>query len=213
MNCKQCGAPLEAGTELCPYCGSPTPYDETFAGEKLLQRQKQRQEEERRRKLSGLARMKYVPGPFAAVLYFCTFFFYSPWWYATRMKSLNGLSSPVKLPAWLVAVFALSCVSVFYTDPALQCLKYLAELLGEGDIETDSGSVSVYAWSIAVVASGWLAFRVRDILQNHASRYLERAVAVMTIAPSGMMLLFAGPLYLQLQVNKMISMELLTPKI
>ena len=207
MNCKQCGAPLEAGAELCPYCGMPTPYDEALVGEKQKEKQRLRQEAERQKKLAGLSQMKYVSGAFIPILYLFTLFLWSPYWYATRMKSLNELSSPVKLPAWIVGVFALSFVSVFCTESIQEVMGYAG-----WNIE-DMYDISNAALGVAAVASAWLAFRVRDILQAHASQYLEKAVAVRTIAPSGMLLLLFGPAYLQSQVNKMIAMELLTPKI
>ena len=113
----------------------------------------------------------------------------------------------VKLPAWLVGVFALSFVSVF-------CAESIQEWAGyAGLIVEDILDISSTALGVAAVASGWLAFRVRDILQAHASQYMEKAVAVRTIAPSSGMLLLFGPAYLQSQINKMIAMELLTPKI
>ncbi|MBQ9581713.1 MAG: hypothetical protein IJR21_05010 [Synergistaceae bacterium] len=64
-----------------------------------------------------------------------------------------------------------------------------------------------------IVASGWLAFKIRVILQNYASKYLDKAVAVQSIAPSGVLLFLFGAAYLQTQINKMIGMEILAPKI
>ena len=40
-----------------------------------------------------------------------------------------------------------------------------------------------------------------------------KSVVVLSIASSGLMTVFFGPLYLQLQVNKMIDMELLNPEL
>ena len=63
----------------------------------------------------------------------------------------------------------------------------------------------------AFILSIWLSFKARSILQLYASRYLEKSVAVLSIAPSGLMIFLFGPLYLQGQINRMIAMELLNP--
>ena len=103
MKCTGCGAPLEAGTERCPYCGSTTPYGESLMAEKAAQKR----DEERRRRQEGLPAMKVVSGAFIPVLYFFTLAGYAPYWYATRMTALNGLGTSKKLSKWGVAAYAL----------------------------------------------------------------------------------------------------------
>ena len=58
MICQHCGAPLEAGVELCPFCGSPTPYNEMLLDEKVQRKQAL----QRKKKLDGLAAIKHVSG-------------------------------------------------------------------------------------------------------------------------------------------------------
>ena len=227
MDCKRCGAPLDATMEQCPYCGTPTPLDETAREEKL----KRRLEAERKKKLAGLAQVKHVPGALTPLLYLCTLALWSPYWYATRMKQLDALSSHVKLSAWIVLIFALSWASCFCTGTIragiVEPLVDHGVLSWEPEIEGKTGSdgepltrekaieQEIFEWllGVSIVASAWLAFRTRTILQQHASRYLDKAVAVQVVAPSGTLLFLFGPMYLQSQINKMISMELLAPKI
>ena len=206
MKCESCGAPLEQGMERCPYCGTLVPVDE-----KLLEEKAKR---ERKRKLENLPQMKYVPGAMLAVLYVFTAGLYAIYWYAMRMKDLNNLNSDnksLKVPAWLVAIFALSFIAVF-----MLCNAQGDYSAGMADIETEASILQDYfnyALAIAILASGWLAFRVRSILQSYAANYIDKAVAVQTIAPSGVMLCLFGAAYLQMQINKMIGMEILAPKI
>ncbi|MBQ8693225.1 MAG: zinc ribbon domain-containing protein [Synergistaceae bacterium] len=208
MKCESCGAPLEQGMERCPYCGTLVPVDE-----KLLEEKAKR---ERKRKLENLPQMKYVPGAMLAVLYVFTAGLYAVYWYAMRMKDLNNLNlssdnKSLKVPAWLVAVFALSFIAMFMLSNSQG--DYSA---GMADIDTEANIFQDYfnyALAVVILTSGWLAFKVRAILQSYAANYLDSTVALQTVAPSGVMLCLFGAAYLQMQINKMISMEILAPKI
>lgn len=199
MKCESCGAPLEQGMERCPYCGTLVPVDE-----KVLEARERR---ERKRKLENLPQMKLVPGAMLVLLYVITCGLYAVYWYAMRMKDLNNLNADsdnknFKVPAWLVAVFAIAYIAVFIfsdssTEPEVNEFQDLFNI----------------ALGVVIVASGWLAFKIRVILQNYASKYLDKAVAVQSIAPSGVLLFLFGAAYLQTQINKMIGMEILAPKI
>ena len=200
MICQHCGAPLEAGIELCSFCGSPTPYDEMLLDEKIQRKQAL----QRKKKLAGLAAIKHVSDLSLPFLWIATMGIYSPVWYLTRAQSLNRLNSPKKLPA---------CATI------VQLVLYLGALSLPGaweGIGVDAETASAYnhcVFGASFFLSIWLAFRVKDILWAHASQYLEKAVVVHTIAPSVPLLVVFGPLYLQTQINKMIFMELLTPTV
>ena len=154
--------------------------------------------------LENLPKIKFVSLPFMIIVYIFTFFGYAPYWYATRMKTLNSLESESKLPKWAIAVYALLwCVMVIVPG-------------SESDIgisESLSQQIFSVSLGLAMTISVWLAFITRNILQAHASNYMNRNDAVNTIAPSGVMLILFGPLYLQTQINRMLKMELLAPKI
>ena len=79
--------------------------------------------------------------------------------------------------------------------------------LSEEDVQDCFNLLSLAIFLLSI----WLSFKARNILQLYASRYLEKSVTVLSIAPSGLMIFFFGPLYLQAQINKMIAMELLAP--
>ena len=200
MKCATCGAPLEAGMEHCPYCGSTTSYGETLLEEKV----RQKKDEEKRRQLEGLPRMKYISGAFIPILYFCTFAWYAPIWYGLRLRSLNALNPPDTMPAWGVALYNLLWISVFL-------LPNSGERFGLTQEQWQSFFNT--ALGVMIVLSVWLAFKARSILQGYAAKSLEVSVVVHTVAPSNVLLILFGPMYLQYQINKMISMELLAPQI
>ncbi len=201
MKCSACGAPIDAGDEKCPYCGTLTQYGE----EKFREHQKIERENERKRALENLPAMKFVSNAFIPLLYIFTLGCWSVYWYAMRMKQLNSLETKTKLPAWLVAVFAVLTAYMIivpsYDLTALGLSEELAESIYNGVV------------GCVVVASGWLAFIARGILQEHAAKFMDKTQAVNTIAPSNVMLILFGAAYLQFQVNKMIKMNLFSPKI
>ena len=199
MKCSNCGAPLEAGTEVCPYCGSTTAYGESLVEEKAAQKR----DAEKRKRLENLPAMKFVSGAFIPVLYFLTFTGYAPYWYATRMKTLDELGS-TKVPKWAVALYGLLWFAMIMLPGKESDLGFSPE--GEQPIFNT-------VLGLIIALSIWLAFKVRNILQEYAAQTLERSVALSAVAPSNGLLILFGPMYLQYQVNKMISMELLSPKI
>lgn len=201
MKCKACGAPVEAGTEKCPYCGTLTDYGE----EKFRERESKKKDDERRQKLENLPAMKYVAPGLLAVLYIFTLGIYSVYWYAMRLKSLNGLGTKAKVPAWLVGIFALVYVAV--------CLLPQYDLTEYGLDAEIADTVYNYALGIVIVASGWLAFMARGVLQEHAAKFMDKTQAVNIIAPSNALLVLFGAGYLQSQINRMIRMNLFSPKI
>lgn len=198
--CVNCGAPLEAGAEKCPYCGTVTKY-----GESMLEENRKKQlEQERRKMLENLPKIKFVALPFMILVYIFTFFGYAPYWYATRMNTLNSLESDSKLPKWAVGLYALFW-AVMVIVPGWEADIGISESFGQQVFSVSMG--------LAMTISVWLAFITRNILQSHASNYMDSNDAVNTIAPSGTMLVLFGPLYLQMQINEMLKKELLAPKI
>lgn len=202
MKCTACGAPLDAGTEKCPYCGTLTQYGE----EKFREREAQRKDDERKKALENLPAMKFVANAFVPVLYVFTLGLYAVYWYAMRLKPLNSLDTKLKLPAWLVGIFALLYAYVILVPASYELTEYGI------DPET-ADSIFNGVLGAVIVASGWLAYITRNILQEHAAKFMDRTQAVNSIAPSNMLLLLFGAAYLQLQVNKMIRMNLFSPKI
>ena len=196
MICQHCGAPLENGLELCPFCGSPTPYEATLLDEKI----RRKQEAQRKKMLDGLSSMKHVSGFSLPFLYIVTMGLYGPLWYLMRVGALNRLTSSKKLPL-LPALLHLAAFLGLWILPNMEPAPEYFDLLYR------------CCFSTTFFLSIWLALRVRGMLQSHAAQYLEKSVAVRAIAPSVVLLVLLGPLYLQTQVNKMMSMELLTASV
>ena len=193
MKCANCGAPIEATDEVCQYCGTRTAY-----GVSMLE------EHKRHEAIENLPKIKYVSEAFMILVYVITMGYYAPYWYATRMKPLNDLDSGTKLPAWAVGLYALACMAVFFVTDLESTLGLDADL---------SQEIFNYIAAIVFVGSIWLAFWIRKILQGYAAKFMDKDIAVGTIASSGVMLVFFGPLYLQSSINKMIKMKLLAPQI
>ena len=200
MKCANCGAPIEANDEVCQYCGTRTPYGVSM----LEEHRRQEQEEQKRQALENLPKFKYVSEAFLIFVYVITLGYYAPYWYATRMKPLNDLDSGTKLPAWAVAIYALACLAIFFVPNMDETPVMSPEL---------SQEIFNYTAAIALLGSVWLAFWVRKILQGYAAKFMDKNIAVGTIASSGVMLVLFGPIYLQHSINKMIKMKFLAPKI
>ncbi len=201
--CTSCGAPLEISCEKCPYCGTVTPYGEA----KFRERESKLKDDERKKSLENLPAMKFAANSFVAVLYVFTMGLYSVYWYATRMKPLNSLGTKSKLPALLVAIFAVLYAGLFLLPPEI------TEYAVSGIDEDTAYTVFDVVLSLVVLSSAWLAFVVRKILQEYAAGFMEKSQAVNTIAPSSLMIILFGAGYLQSQVNKMIKMNMFSPKI
>lgn len=164
----------------------------------LEEHRRQEEEAARRQALDNLPKMKHVSVAFAVFLQIITIGGYAAYWYATRIQSLNALGTSKKFPAWCAGILGLA---------------WCAMILLPGGGNAAGQELFNYASGIVFVASIYLAFSVRGMLQEYASGFMERSVAVATVAPSGMMLVLFGPLYLQACVNRMIAMRYLAPKI
>ena len=201
--CTSCGAPIEIGCEKCPYCGTITPYGE----EKFRERESKVKDDERRKALENLPAMKFVANSFIPVLYIFTMGLYSIYWYSMKIKPLNSLGTKTKLPAWLVAVFAVLFAGVFLMP------QEIADFAVSNIDEETAYTVFDIVLSLVILSSGWLAFIVRKILQEHAANFMDKSQAVQAVAPSSFMLILFGAAYLQYQVNKMIKMNMFSPQI
>ena len=201
--CLSCGAPLEIGCEKCPYCGTITPYGE----EKFRERESKVKDDERRKALENLPAMKFVANSFIPVLYIFTMGLYSIYWYSMKIKPLNSLGTKTKLPAWLVAVFAVLFAGVFLMP------QEIADFAVSDIDEETAYTVFDIVLSLVILSSGWLAFIARKILQEHAANFMDKSQAVQAVAPSSFMLILFGAAYLQYQVNKMIKMNMFSPQV
>lgn len=195
MNCKHCGAALPVGAERCEYCGAATPHAAENI-ERILNRKKKK----------GLGSMKQVSGGLLFFAYFFTFGLYSGFWYLLRYKSLNRLHDRLRFPSWGALLYFFLLLGWIFSSQDVPRFWF-----GLSPEENQTCFNILFLLYIGV--SIWLAFAARNILQNYAARHMEKSLAVLAIAPSGLMTLLFGPLYLQLQVNKMISMELLNPEL
>ncbi len=196
MNCSGCGAPLELNDEKCPYCGKITPY-----GERMFE---ERKEQEKKKEPENLPKMKYASIVAIAILYVITFGFYSPYWCVSRANSLNGLYSETKFPTWAAWLYLVISVAVFLLPG-----DYEAFGLNE---ETGANVLSVLMLVLMVIAI-WMSLCARRILQQHASRFIGVDAAANSVAPSIIMIVICGPVYVQYHVNRLIKMKLLAPKI
>ncbi|MBQ7220433.1 MAG: zinc ribbon domain-containing protein [Synergistaceae bacterium] len=200
MKCANCGAPIEANDEVCQYCGTRTAYGISM----LEEHKRHEQEEQHRRELENLPKIKYVSEAFVIFVYVITLGYYAPYWYATRMKPLNDLDSGTKLPAWAAGIYALVCAGIIFSSEIGDSLGLSPEM---------SQEIFNYAFGITFTGSILLAFWVRRILQGYAAKFMERNIAVGSVASSAIMTVFFGPVYLQHSINKMIKMKLLAPQI
>ncbi len=196
MNCKHCGAPLHVGDEACTYCGSPTALG--------VANQQKRLEQEKK---AALLPMKAVGPGMIICLCLVTIGLYSPIWYLLRKKSLERLSPHNRLSPFLLWLYLAVSVA-FIVFPQLP-KEEIREALG---LEVHEHIFTVLMLLMPGL-SIWLAFQTQRMLQNYASAFMERKMVINTVASSGLALVFFGVIYLQLQINKMIDMEILNPEL
>ena len=146
----------------------------------------------RKGELNNLVKIKYASTTYVLFLSVFTVGLYSIYWYGTRIGDLNKLNPECQLPAWGAWVYLASWICMIFvphgTVPAI--IK---------------GALSLFCW--------WLVFRVREILRLYASKNISGSAAERYIAPSVLWTVLFGSIYLQSQINKMIQMEILAPKV
>lgn len=197
MNCQNCGAPLKAEDEVCEYCGTMTQYGTAM----LQERKRLEQEEIRSHALENLPKIKYVSVPFVAAACILTLGCYAPYWYATRIAALKSLIPDKKFPVWAVIAFVLAWGLLVILPSSEESPSEILQWANNGAV-----------WA-ALIASVYLAFTVRKILQEYAAKFMQADIAVESVAPSALKALIFGAIYLQSCVNKMIKMKILAPKI
>ncbi|MBQ7594595.1 MAG: DUF4234 domain-containing protein [Synergistaceae bacterium] len=196
MNCSGCGAPLDINDEKCPYCGKITPY-----GERMFE---ERKEQEKKKEADNLPKMKYASITAVAILYVITFGIYSPYWCVSRAKSLNELYSEMKFPTWAAWLYLVLALGVFLMPGSYSEM---------GLTEETGSNILGYLMLVLTGISILMSFCARKILQQHASRFIGLDAAANSVAPSIIMIVICGPVYVQYHVNKLIKMKILAPKI
>lgn len=183
MNCKHCGAPLKPGEDICPYCGA------SCITESAANNIKKNSEPH--------AKMKYVSGALVVLLSCITLGIYNIYWLCTRKNALNNLTPDIKISDisfWGYIVLSVANLALVFSD------------LSDSELY---GVLALALWGFYI----YLVFQIRKILRVYASKYVDKATAIILVAPSGVLLFFFGTIYLQTQINKMIKAELFAPEV
>ena len=193
MNCKNCGAPLTPDDEKCPYCGS---YIERSSAE-IAKRQQIKQESIRRERLDSLPKMKYIQIIFIVLANIITLGFYAIYWYAVRRNTFNTLTKDYKFPDLGLVIHVIALI-----------LFYL------------SNNESIYSIALPVswLSGIYTAFQVKNILRSYALKNIDLINSgsiniINLVAPSNILLILFGSIYLQAAINKMIKLELFKPEV
>ena len=191
LNCKTCGAPLKGDEEHCPYCGSFIEYED--------RPKKQKPEHEHK----NLPQIKYASEIFIIVVSIFTFGIYEIYWYISRRKSFNGLVEGLKFPdigfviyviGWLMFLFMSS------EDPEMA--------------ETEeAGSLAYIGYIIIWIGAAWMSFAIQKILKKYLAEHCGDEAILKVINFSDVMTFIFGCIYLQIQINKMIQAEILSPQL
>ena len=193
MNCKNCGAPLTPNDEKCPYCGS---YIDRSPAE-IAKRQRIKQESIRRERLDSLPKMKYIQIIFIVLANIITLGFYAIYWYAVRRNTLNTLTKDYKFPDMGLVIHVIALI-LFYV----------------------SNNESIYSIALPVswLSGIYTAFQVKNILRSYALKNIALINSgsiniINLVAPSNILLILFGSIYLQAAINKMIKLELFKPEV
>jgi hypothetical protein len=129
------------------------------------------------------------------VLAFATFGIYYPVWYLRRRSGLNRLDSPRKLALWPFVLFTASFVLAFGVGVMRGSL---------GDDAVGAGlTLPVQVFQIAVAILMIIqSFKIRDIIQDHATPADSSGPFVQHVQLSGLMTFFFSIFYLQWAINR-----------
>jgi hypothetical protein len=129
------------------------------------------------------------------ILAFATFGVYYPLWYLRRRSGLNRLDSPRKLALWPFVLFSASFVLAFGVAVIRGSLG--DEALGAGLV------LPVQLFQLAVAILMILqSFKIRDIIQDHATPADTSGPFVQHVQLSGLMTFFFSIFYLQWAINR-----------
>jgi hypothetical protein len=130
------------------------------------------------------------------VLAIATFGLYIPVWYIRRRPGLNRLDSPKKLALWpfllLIANFAVAIGLGF--------------VAGDGRVDQVLGTPLTLGLAVARLSLGILiivqTFRIKDIIEDHATPADGSTLFVERVSLSGLMTFFFSIFYLQWAINR-----------
>ena len=192
FNCRSCGAPLKGDEEHCPYCGNRIECEGKQQIEKKTQSQKL--EIEQRERLKELPRITYASGGFIITVSILTCGFYGIYWYLTRRESFNNLVEGMKFPEISLIIYIIGWVILFCSPENADDLNSIAYL-------------------VTLCTAFYMAYSVKKILREYASHHFDVITSLKIVAPSNIALFFFGYIYLQFQINKMINLEIIAPKL
>ena len=189
LNCKTCGAPLKGDEEHCPYCGSFIEYED--------RPKKQKSECEHK----NLPQIKHVSEIFVIVVSIFTFGLYGIYWYFSRRKSFNGLVEGLKFPDIGFVIYVIGWLMFFFMEDP-----------GAADNE-EAGSLAYIGSIIIWIGAAWMSFSIQKILKKYLAEHCGDKTVLKIINFSDVMTFIFGYIYLQVQINKMIQAEILSPQL
>ena len=191
LNCKTCGAPLKGDEEHCPYCGSFIDYED----------RPKKKESEREHK--NLPQIKHASEIFIITVSIFTLGIYGIYWYISRRKSLNGLVEGLKFPDIGFVIYIIGwCVFLGMSSSDAEALD-----------PENSESLAGYGYLILWAGALWMSFAIKKILKEYLTRTCKDEAVLKVIAFSDLMVFCFGYIYLQMQINKMIKAEILSPQL
>jgi hypothetical protein len=190
MFCVDCGSELAAAARFCATCGRQAPGQNSA------------------RRPAPATPVAAIPLPgarlprqsvaVAALLSVLTFGQYTPFWFLTRRRALNGLNSSVKMGVWMPVL-----ISAFF---ALAVAIGITNVIHIGNIQIENPALSsaaqFAAWTGAIGAF-IEGLAVRYILQSHL-----RSIQHPTPYVAAWLVYLFGVISLQHVINSRLSEEL-----
>ena len=191
LNCRTCGAPLKGDEEHCPYCGSFIEYED----------RPKKQKPERENK--NLPQIKYASEIFVIVVSIFTLGLYGIYWYISRRKTFNSLVEGLKFPDIGLVIYIIGwCIFLGMSSSDAEAVD-----------PENSESLAGYGYLILWAGALWLSFGIKKILKEFLTRNCKDEAILKVINFSDIMIFIFGYIYLQIQINKMIQAEILSPQL
>ncbi len=184
MYCPNCGEENNDTAMFCAECGAELPHQQISETQAITE----------------TPVFKKVPVIVTILLTIITLGFYIPYWFLSRLKTINELQSEKKLSSGMIIVAIILFIAAFISA----MVSGFMEVIDDGPTSVSNifdklSTILNLAGNIMLIIR---AFEVRRILRDHYNGYLKQNITLSGVG-SGLATFFFGVWYLQYKINRL----------